>query len=144
MLANQFAELPPCGTWLAINITVVDQPVPDLLRKSRIRATIQPMTITTGNSWTANESAGGWSVSRTALVSTLQVLSQQRRIRIARTLREAPLLVRELERFVAKPKMANSDSLDLWRDRPHDDLVLAIAIAPWIGERAMRKFWMAN
>jgi hypothetical protein len=35
------------------------------------------------------------------------------------------------------------DSFEAWRENPHDDLVLAIAIAAWVGERAMYEFWIS-
>jgi hypothetical protein len=30
--------------------------------------------------------------------------------------------------------------MDAWRQGAHDDLVLAVAIAAWLGEHAMRRF----
>jgi hypothetical protein len=29
-----------------------------------------------------------------------------------------------------------------WRTRAHDDLVLALAIAVWLGEHAVQEFWI--
>ena len=53
------------------------------------------------------------------------------------------MLVQERMRFKAKPSTASNDSLEMWRENPHDDLVLAIGIAAWIGERAMHRLWIA-
>ena len=52
------------------------------------------------------------------------------------------MLVQELMHFKARPTTASNDSLEMWRENPHDDLVLAIAIAAWTGERATKRFWM--
>jgi hypothetical protein len=35
------------------------------------------------------------------------------------------------------------DSFEAWRENPHDDPVLAVAIAAWIGERAMLELWVS-
>jgi len=32
---------------------------------------------------------------------------------------------------------ATADLLDAWRDGPHDDLVLAVAVAAWRAERCL-------
>jgi hypothetical protein len=53
-------------------------------------------------------------------------------------------LVQELQKFAAKPKATSSDTYDVWRERPNDDLVLSLAIAAWIGEHAMRKFFLVH
>jgi hypothetical protein len=61
---------------------------------------------------------------------------QTRRIRIAETLPEATTLVKVLENFRAKiAPNATSDLLADWREAPHDDLVLAVAVAAWYAER---------
>jgi hypothetical protein len=43
-------------------------------------------------------------------------------------------LTRERNAFRAKPSTTDADPL-LWRERDHDDLVLALAIALWYAER---------
>lgn len=68
------------------------------------------------------------------MVGTLQVLLQTRRLQIARDLPDAALLLWELETFRAKPTLANAESLADLRHGPHDDLVLAVALAAWVGE----------
>jgi hypothetical protein len=54
---------------------------------------------------------------------------------IADSLPEAPVLVRELETFRAAPPVLRGDAVESWRERDHDDLVLAVAA--WLGELAM-------
>jgi hypothetical protein len=34
-----------------------------------------------------------------------------------------------------------TDDVIEWRERPHDDLVLAVAVAAWQGERYVRMFF---
>jgi hypothetical protein len=81
-------------------------------------------------------------VPKKELVSTLQVLLQARRIRVAPSLPGAQTLVRELQNF-KKKFPAVSDPFEAWREGPHDDLVLAVAIAAWLGERGLRRLWIA-
>jgi hypothetical protein len=44
-------------------------------------------------------------------------------------------------RFRAKSPLSAHGALEVWRERPHDDLVLAVAIAAWLGER-LRELWV--
>ena len=85
--------------------------------------------------------SGFWQVPKKDLVSTLQVLLQSRRIKVAPSLPESQTLVQELMSFRAKATLASNDTLDAWREGPHDDLVLAVAIAAWQSER-LREFWI--
>ena len=71
------------------------------------------------------------------LVGTLQVLLQTRRLRVARTLPDAVVLVQELENFRAKVTTARQETLESWREGRHDDLILAVAVAAWLGELAL-------
>jgi hypothetical protein len=64
------------------------------------------------------------------LVTTLQLLLQERRLKVAPALPEANLLAREMTAFRAKVSLAETDALD-WRERPADDLVLAVALGAW-------------
>jgi hypothetical protein len=59
---------------------------------------------------------------------------QGRRLRIAKGLREAATLTRELAAFRMKPSSSTEETLDVWRERDQDDLVLAVALAVWLGE----------
>lgn len=142
VLAKQFSGRPLTHTSLAVDVTGVGRPVVDLLRKAGIRATIKPITVT-GDHEANQDTLGGWLVPRKELVSTMQVLLQERRIKVAQSLPEAATLTTELLNFKAKPSTSPLDSFEAWRENPHDDLVLAVAIAAWVGERAMHQLWVS-
>ena len=56
---------------------------------------------------------------------------------IARALPEAPVLVEELQNFKLKITTAGNDTYEAWRESDHDDLVLAVAMAAWYGEKRL-------
>ena len=64
----------------------------------------------------------------------LQVLLQGKRLKVAPALEMAATLAAELQEFRLK-KVPLCDAEVEWRERPHDDLVLAVAAAAWYGER---------
>ena len=76
-------------------------------------------------------------VPKKELVGTLQVLLQTRRLQVSRSLPDAAVLVQELENFRAKVTAAKKETLESWREGRHDDLVLAVAMAAWLGEQAL-------
>ena len=53
---------------------------------------------------------------------------------ISRSLKEADLLVDELNNFKARVTLVRDATVESWREGPHDDLVLAIGLAAWRGE----------
>jgi hypothetical protein len=83
----------------------------------------------------AVEADGVWQVPKRDLVTGLQLLLQGRRLQVARDLPEAELLARELAAFRARPTLTPDPLTADWRERPHDDLVLAVALACWWAER---------
>jgi hypothetical protein len=94
--------------------------------------------ITAGNAVTlAGE--GRWHVAKKQLVSVLQVLLGNGRLHVAPELPEAAVLVRELGTFTVKISEAANESFEAWREKDHDDLVLAVALAAWAAERGL--FW---
>jgi hypothetical protein len=139
-LRDLFEAAPLAHTVLTVDQTAVGTPVVNLLRRARLKASIRPVTITAGGQARADED-GSWSVPKNVLVSTLQVLLQTRRIKVAPRLPEAPTLVRELTTFRVKAALFRDDTLEAWREGPHDDLVLAVAIAAWQSEQ-LREFWV--
>jgi hypothetical protein len=136
-LARLFADPPLAGSTLVVDYTGVGRPVLDMLRRSNIQAGVRAITITGGQKATAG--AGGWMVPKRELVSNLQVLLQARRIKVAPTLPAAALLVQELMNFQVKISPAAHETFGTWREGAHDDLVLATAIAAWLGELARRR-----
>src|SRR5262245_494147 len=133
--AALLADPPLSHAALVVDQTGVGAPVLELLRQSGLRAGLRPVTVTAGHA-AAPDGRGGWLVPKAVLVSTLQVLLQSRRLRVAGSLAGAALLVRALQNFRAKvTTAATDDPLAGWREGKNDDLVLAVAVAAWEGER---------
>src|SRR5215210_3924459 len=128
---------------LVVDQTGVGRPVVDLLRDAALPCRLVPIMITGGQAVTQTEEQVGWvkeigfHVPKRDLVSVLAVLLQSERIRVARQLPAAQLLVQELLNFRVKISLTGRDSYgagEEWRDGAHDDLVLAVALAAWYGE----------
>jgi hypothetical protein len=132
-LSEMFGDDQLAGSILAVDQTGVGEPVMKLLRGSGVDAEFEPITITAGHQ--ATYDAGIWMVPKKELVGVLQVLLQGRRLRVAPTMGEAQTLVRELTNFRAKVTVATAEVELDWREGAHDDLVLAVAVAAWEGER---------
>ena len=95
------------------------------------------VTITGGSAVTQRQDGPArWNVAKKALVSTLQAVMGKDRLRVAATLPEAKTLLREFDSFAVKisPETGN-ESFESWRERDHDDLVLAVALACFGAER---------
>jgi hypothetical protein len=117
---------------VVVDQTGVGRAVVDMLRQSA--GWVVPVTITGGHAVTGAED-GSFHVPKKELVTCLQVSMQSRRLRIARTLHEAAVLVRELQQFQVKITTAANETFGVWREGQHDDLVLAVALACWWAER---------
>jgi hypothetical protein len=118
---------------LAIDQTGVGRAVVDIFRDADVDATLFPVLIT----WGANVhfgDDGAYHVPKKELVSVLQVLLQGGRLTIAK-LPERETLVKELLAFRVKVTVSANETFEAWRERDHDDLVLAVALAAFAGER---------
>jgi hypothetical protein len=124
---------------LVVDETGVGRAVCDLFRSARPRAQIVPVTITAGLD-TKMALNGGWRVPKVQLESVLKALMQTGRLLIA-NVPERKLLTKELQAFKARVTATGHEQFEAadWRDRPHDDLVLAVALACWFGEKAQRR-----
>lgn len=93
------------------------------------------ITIHGGSEVTRDPQRAGFRVPKKDLVSTVQMLLQSGRLKIAEALPEAATLKAELLNFRAKinPETAHA-SFEHWREGDHDDLVLATAMACWFRE----------
>ncbi len=120
---------------IVVDRTGVGRPVVDLMRAAKLK--IIPVTITAGGKMSGG-AFGGYNVPKKELVSNLVIVFQSNRLKIARALPEAPVLVEELQNFKLKITTAGNDTYEAWRESDHDDLVLAAAMAAWYGEKRLR------
>ncbi len=138
-LAELFATgLLRSGT-LVVDQTVAGRPIIQMLRRAQLRARLRPLAITTGQKATCD--AGVRLVPRKELVSTMQILLQGRRLKVSPSLPHSQLLAEELAQFKSKAKAVSEETLEAWREGPHDDLVLAVAIAAWESEHHREFTW---
>jgi hypothetical protein len=79
-----------------------------------------------------------WHVAKVELVRVLQASLSSRRLKIASELPEAGILTAELQAFRSKITGAGNETFGAWRERDHDDMVLAVALALWLTENAPR------
>jgi hypothetical protein len=117
---------------LVLDRTGIGRAVADLFKPLEARRV--PVTITGGTKAIRDEDTGAWSVPKKDLVGTVQVLLQAGRLRIAPALPEAATLERELLAFRVKVTIHANETFESWRERDHDDLVLALALAAWYSE----------
>jgi len=135
MIATRVAALPHVrAVTLAVDTTGVGAPVVDLLRLEPLTGvTLVPILITGGDAETRERT--GWHVPKRHLVSTVQVILQTNRLRLAGKLKETQTLLHELENFQMKVALSTGhDSYGAWREGTHDDLVLALACALHVAE----------
>jgi hypothetical protein len=137
-VVSMFSKPPLRNMKLVIDQTGVGRAVVDLLRDEKtwgcLQADLTAVTITGGHGVNFADD-GSWHVAKKHLVAPLQVLFQDHRLKIADILPDTGMLVKELNNFRAKITLAGDDTIEDWRQGQHDDLVLAIAIAAWQGER---------
>jgi hypothetical protein len=131
-----------------VDTTGVGRPFADML-KARLQKWLRAgqkrgittgwITITGGDSVTKVE-GGGIRVPKRDLASAPLVLMQNGQLKIAEAMPLADTLRKELLNFKVKINISTShDSYEAWREGDHDDLVLAVAMACWCGERYLRK-----
>lgn len=87
---------------------------------------------------TVSRMDGGYRVPKRELVSIAEVLLQNHRLQIGKALPLADVLVQEMQAFKASTKLTTGHTSyaadESWRENPHDDTVLAVALAAWYGE----------
>src|SRR6185312_15282286 len=114
---------------LTVDATGVGNPVVEMLRAARLGCEICAVTITGGQR--PRSSGGGWNVPKQDLIAYIQVLLEKGQLRIARDLRGARLLLRELIDVQEKLKSNGGTRVGAEGRGAHDDLVIALALACW-------------
>jgi hypothetical protein len=130
-----FAAPPLAGSTLVIDGTAVGASVVEMFRRGGINAYVQEVLITAGHAVSKDET-GALRVARAQLASALVALGATRRLRVVRTLPLRAAFDRELDTFTARPAPAGDEQVMAdSRVGKHDDLVLAVAVACFCGER---------
>ena len=52
------------------------------------------------------------------------------------------LIGRRVGEVQDESKARTDQSLEAWREGPHDDLVLAVALAAWVGQQGVQQLWV--
>ncbi len=123
-----FSGSPLHGTALVVDATGVGRAVVDMIESSGLSADVRPYTITAGFR------PGVGTVPKKDLVFAVVAALQTRRLRFAEGLALRPVLEKELETFRATVTPGRNETFAAWREKDHDDLVLALALALWYGE----------
>ena len=118
---------------MAVDAIGVGRPVIDMIRDAHLPATVYPITLIGGDAVTRDGMERH--VPKRDVASTIAVLLQTGRLRIARGLKESETLLRELLNFRVKISLSGHDSYEAWREQEHDDLVLAVGLAAWLFEK---------
>ncbi|MDQ3043666.1 MAG: hypothetical protein M3R06_00745 [Chloroflexota bacterium] len=129
--------VPRPAVTLCLDYTGVGRAVADLFVAADLGVPLCPITITGGDTITPD--GNGWRVPKRELASVVAVLLQTGRLRFASALPLVTVLTEELLNFRVRIAAASGhDSYGAgqeWRERNHDDLVLALSMALWRGQR---------
>jgi hypothetical protein len=118
------------GSVLVVDATGVGRAVVDLFRNRGLHP--KAITITGGDAVSRDCSSDEYRVPKRDLISNLQVLFQEGKLKIAEQIPEAQLLIQELLNFKVKINVTTGhDSYEALREGVHDDFVLAAALACW-------------
>jgi hypothetical protein len=125
-------------TPLAVDQTGVGNAVVDIIRAARVPARITPVVITSGHAITVDKETGETHVPKKELVSTLLVLLEGGLIKWTKPGERGalPLISRfekELSEFRVHVTRSRNETFGADSSQ-HDDLVLAVALAAWLGE----------
>ena len=124
---------------LVIDATGVGIPVVQAFRRHpRMKAAIElggliliPIMITSGGAITKKD--GALHVPKTALVGVCHSILGQKRLRLAKGVKEGPTLMQEMKNF--RYKITDSSNITYaGRDKTHDDILLATVLALWVAE----------
>ncbi len=120
---------------LVLDGTGCGRPVLDLFRGADLAVSELVAAVITGGHEVNRVSAEEVHLPKRDLVGCVQSALQGRRLRVPRHLPEGAVLGRELSTFRAKVNIATgNETLEAWRERDHDDMVLALALALWLAE----------
>jgi len=122
---------------VVLDRTGVGRAVGDMFSEARLDCRLELVTITSGHQVNRDDD-GGWLVPKKDLTAAVAVALQNGRIEWPARHPLDPILRAELKNFRHRYSATGrelSGAGDDWREGNHDDLVLAVALSLWWGER---------
>lgn len=119
---------------LVVDASGVGRPVVDLFEQARV----YPIAVTITGGDTAMQNGAAYRVPKRDLVSTLEVVLQERRLKIAQEMPDQSALVDELLNFRATFARSGHESFAAGGSG-HDDFVMALALAVWRSRTTERR-----
>lgn len=120
---------------LVVDATGVGRPVLDLLRRPGLGSRLVGVTIHGGDHAVRDPAIGGYRVPKKEIVSNLQLLLQRGRLRISAELADREVLLTEMASFRVRVSPTTGHEAFGSEGRDHDDVVVAVGLAAWLGER---------
>jgi len=117
-------------TQLIVDATGVGIPVIEMMKEEGLNPI--GIWITGGDQWSKVDY--GYRVPKRDIATAAQIVFQSRRIKIARSLELAPVMIQEMGNFRIKIENQH-DKYEAWRSGQHDDIVLSQAIILWYAEK---------
>ena len=117
---------------LVLDATGVGRPVVEMFESEGLEPIA--ITITSGFEFTRVKDRAEFRVPKENLVSSMQMVVQGGRMKVAPKLKLAKTFIDEAKNFKVKITEDKTATYEEWRSRDHDDLVLAVATALWYGE----------
>lgn len=140
-LVDTCSKPPLKGCVLGIDKTGVGAGVVEIIRLAKPDAIIKPILITGGNR--SIRQGDTWNVPKMELVAAVTSAIESGRLEIPMMNHDAKVMSEELKAFRSKVTAAgNKTAAADWRSKQHDDLVLAIALAIFLGDQRKREFFM--
>lgn len=117
---------------LIVDATGVGRPVIEMFEDEGLEPIA--ITITSGFELTRVKDRAEFRVPKEHLVSSMQMVVQGGRLKVAPKLKLAKTFIDEAKNFKVKITEDKTATYEAWRARDHDDLVLAVAMLLWYGE----------
>lgn len=117
---------------LIVDATGVGRPVIEMFEEEGLEPI--GITITSGFELTRVKDRAEFRVPKEHLVSSMQMVVQGGRMKVAPKLKLAKTFIDEAKNFKVKITEDKTATYEAWRSRDHDDLVLAVACCLWYGE----------
>lgn len=135
-MVSEVIERIPGDTLIVLDITATGKAALDPFQRAGIR-NLLPVSLVGGDKLTESDKV--LKVPKKDLIGNLKIAFEAGEMKIARSLPDAELLIRELTNFRMTHNIRNTGDLEEWREGESDDLVFAVALScfggRWWSER---------